>query len=118
MSLTGSGAAGFFIGRPFMCNGANYAIYKSVLAEAFANINDKFSSGDDVFLLHYVSSHYKAGFLKSRKATVATKSPDNLCEFFAQRIRWASKTTGYRKAFAVFTAIITFLASVSAPVLE
>ncbi|MDD3685598.1 MAG: glycosyltransferase [Bacteroidales bacterium] len=117
MSLTGSGAAGFFIDQPFMCNGANYAIYKSVLTEAFANINDKFSSGDDVFLLHYVSSHYKAGFIKSGKATVVTKSPDNLAEFFAQRIRWASKTTGYRKAFAVFTALVTFWASVSVLVL-
>lgn len=113
MSLTGSGAAGFFINKPFMCNGANYAITRDVMKEAAAHLNNQFSSGDDVFLLHYVSSKYKVGFIKSNSATVQTLPPQNIKDFFIQRIRWASKTTGYRKAFAVFAAAITFLSAIS-----
>lgn len=111
MSLTGSGAAGFFINKPFMCNGANYAVTKTVFNEASQHFNEKYSSGDDVFLLHHISKKYKVGFLKNCTATVKTKAPDSLSSFFNQRIRWASKTSGYRNPFAIFTAAITFLMS-------
>jgi cellulose synthase/poly-beta-1,6-N-acetylglucosamine synthase-like glycosyltransferase len=112
MSLTGSGASGFFIDKPFMCNGANYAVTREVFNEAAKFFNDKYSSGDDVFLLHYISKKYKASFCKNTQAIVKTSAPDNMQSFFNQRIRWASKTTGYRDLFSVFTASITFLMSV------
>ncbi len=110
-SLTGSGAAGFFINKPFMCNGANYAVSKTVFDEASRHFNDKYSSGDDVFLLHYISNKHKVGFIKNYDATVKTKAPESLKSFFNQRIRWASKTSGYRNPFAIFTAAVTFLMS-------
>jgi poly-beta-1,6-N-acetyl-D-glucosamine synthase len=110
-SLTGSGASGFFINKPFMCNGANYAVTRKVFNEASKHFNDKYSSGDDVFLLHYISKNHKAGFCKNAEAIVKTRAPENLKGFFDQRIRWASKTTGYRDWFSIFTAAVTFIMS-------
>lgn len=111
LSLTGSGAAGMFLKTPFMCNGANYAIKKDVFDEASGHFNDKYSSGDDVFLLHYVSQNYRVDFLKSKDAIVKTKAPENLSGFFSQRIRWASKTSGYRTFASIYTVLVTFLMS-------
>jgi cellulose synthase/poly-beta-1,6-N-acetylglucosamine synthase-like glycosyltransferase len=112
MSLTGSGAAGFFIKHPFMCNGANYAIYKSCYLKSVDKINDKYSSGDDVFLLHEISKNKSAYFVKNKNTTVITNAPENLKAFFSQRIRWASKTTGYTHTFAITVAILTFITSI------
>jgi len=111
LSLTGSGAAGFFINKPFMCNGANYAVTKAVFDEASGEFNDKYTSGDDVFLLHYISKKHKVGFIKNIDAVVRTQSPSGLIDFFNQRIRWASKTTGYKNPFSIYTAVLTFLMS-------
>ena len=113
MSMSGSGAAGFFIDKAFMCNGANYCICKSILNEVGADFNNEFSSGDDVFLLHYVSSKYKVDFLKSYDACVETSAPSSLQEFFNQRIRWASKISGYRNAFSIFVALATYFSAFS-----
>jgi len=111
LSLTGSGAAGFFINKPFMCNGANYAVTKVVFDEASVQFNDKYTSGDDVFLLHYISKKHKVGFIKNLDAIVRTQSPSSLIDFFNQRVRWASKTTGYKNPFSIYTAVLTFLMS-------
>ncbi len=111
LSLTGSGASGMFLNAPFMCNGANYAIKKNVFDEASQHFNDKYSSGDDVFLLHYVSQNYSVDFLKSKEAIVKTNAPKNMRGFFSQRIRWASKTSGYRTFASIFTALVTFFMS-------
>lgn len=113
LSMTGSGAAGFFLKKPFICNGANYAIKKEIFEEASKFFNLKYSSGDDVFLLHYVSKHYKVGFIKSEQTIVKTKAPQNIKQFFSQRIRWASKTSGYKNFMTIFSIIINFLYSFS-----
>ena len=111
LSLTGSGAAGFFMGRPFMCNGANFAVERKVYAEA--DLNTKYSSGDDVFLLHYADKKYKVGFAQSVDCIVETKAPRNLAEFFSQRVRWASKAGGYKNPFAIFVSAMVFLMAVA-----
>ena len=111
LSLTGSGAAGFFMNKPFMCNGANFAVERKVYAEA--DLNPKYSSGDDVFLLHYADKKYKVGFAQVADCIVETKAPENLAEFFAQRVRWASKAGGYKNPFAIFVSSIVFLMAVA-----
>ena len=111
LSLTGSGAAGFFMGRPFMCNGANLAVERKVYAEA--DLNEKYSSGDDVFLLHYADSKYKVGFAQNAECIVKTQAPEGLGGFFAQRVRWASKAGGYRNPFAIFVSVLVFLMSLA-----
>jgi cellulose synthase/poly-beta-1,6-N-acetylglucosamine synthase-like glycosyltransferase len=112
LSLTASGAAGIFLKMPFMCNGANYAIRKSVFDEASKHFNDKYSSGDDVFLLHHVSKNSSVDFIKSSDCIVQTNAPLNVSGFFTQRIRWASKTTGYKNLSSIISAIIVFFAAV------
>ena len=107
LSLTGSGAAGFFIGKPFMCNGANLAVERKVYAEA--DLNPKYSSGDDVFLLHYAASKYKVDFMQNTECIVETKAPEGLGGFLSQRIRWASKAGGYKNPFAIFVSSLIFL---------
>lgn len=111
LSLTGSGAAGLFLKKSFMCNAANYAIKKNIFVEASQYFNDKYSSGDDVFLLHYVSKKYKVDFIKNVEAIVKTRAPQNIIAFFNQRIRWASKISGYRTSSSLFSALINFLFS-------
>ncbi|MBO7481151.1 MAG: glycosyltransferase [Bacteroidales bacterium] len=111
LSLTGSGASGFFMGRPFMCNGANLAVDRKVYAEA--DLNPRYSSGDDVFLLHYAHSKYKVSFVQSSECIVETQGPDGICDFFKQRIRWASKAGGYKNGFAIFVAALIFLMSLA-----
>ena len=113
LSMTGSGAAGFFLKKPFMCNGANYAIMREVFNEASQYFNDKYSSGDDVFLLHYVSKKYKVDFLKNENTIVESLAPKNIKELFAQRVRWASKTAGYTNIMMLLTMFINIATSLS-----
>lgn len=111
LSLTGIGAASFFIKKPFMCNGANYAVYKSIYQDSMQFIKDEFSSGDDVFLLHKVKQKHKVTFCNSYDAIVRTKAPESLKEFFSQRLRWASKIKGYKDFFAIYVSITGFIMS-------
>lgn len=110
MSLIGStgGAAG--IGRPIMCNGANLAFSKETYLEFDDPLNQKFISGDDVFLMHQVKEKYPDSihFLKSQAAIVYTNSIKSFREFFKQRFRWTSKMPGYTDGDTLFTAAIVF----------
>lgn len=111
LSLTGSGAAGFFMGKPFMCNGANFIVERNVYENA--DLNGKYSSGDDVFLLHYAQKNHKVGFAQHEECIVETLGPTNLKDFFGQRIRWASKAGGYKNYFALFVSAVIFLMSLT-----
>lgn len=113
LSLIGSGAAGIFLKIPFMCNGANYAIRKTLYETASKHLNNKYSSGDDVFLLHYISKKNKVRFAKNINCIVKTQSPSNLKEFISQRIRWAGKAKGYKNITAIIVSGITFLMSLA-----
>lgn len=113
MSMTGSGASGFFIKQPFMCNGANYAVKKSIFTNNINNLNEKHTSGDDVFLLHHTAKNGKVKFIKNKATIVITQAPKNLQSFFSQRIRWASKTTGYKNPFAIYTTILLVSMSIT-----
>lgn len=110
--LMASGAGAALAGRPFMCNGANLAYRK----EAFLKVrgydgNEEFISGDDVFLMHKVKEEFgnqAIGFAKDKRILVQTYPAPGLKAFFRQRIRWASKTRGYRDALATYTAATVF----------
>lgn len=111
LSLTGLGAAGFFLKKPYMCNGANYIIEKKVFLKYSSAMRKEFSSGDDVFLLHTLKKYYKVGFCHSQDAIVKTKAPSNFNEFLYQRLRWASKTKGYKDFFAIYVSLSVFFMS-------
>jgi len=110
--LVASGAGAALAGHPFMCNGANLAYRK----EAFSRVrgfegNEHYLSGDDVFLLHKVKKEFGKTsiiFCKDQKSIVKTYPAEGLVKFLGQRIRWASKSRGYKDALSIATAIIIF----------
>ncbi len=113
ISLVASGAGSVSLRLPLMGNAANMAITKDVVMQT-GNINEweKYSSGDDVFLIHYVTKKFGASavrFLKARSSLVVTSAPDNVKSFVFQRLRWGSKAKGYRLLWPVITAISVFM---------
>lgn len=111
LSLQGATIASFGIGKPFMCNGANFAYSKALFKElnGFQG-NETIASGDDVFLLQKAVSiaPEKVGFLLAKESIVATKPVDTWSELFQQRVRWASKSTGYSSVYGKMLAIVVF----------
>ena len=111
LSLQGATIGSFGIEKPFMCNGANFAYSKHFFKElnGFQG-NETIASGDDVFLLQKAISvtPKKVGFLLDKESIVATKPVENWTELFHQRVRWASKSTGYSSFYGKLLAIVVF----------
>jgi cellulose synthase/poly-beta-1,6-N-acetylglucosamine synthase-like glycosyltransferase len=113
LSLAGTGAGSIGAGKPIFCNGANMAFSKS----AFETVggysgNERYSSGDDVFLLHKIRKEFgneAIRFVLDRRAVVITLEDDRWKSFLMQRIRWASKTRGYKDIFSISTAASVLL---------
>lgn len=112
MSLQGVTMGSFGMGKPFMCNGANFAYTKTLFrtVDGFAG-NDTMASGDDVFLLQKAVAHAPRSvhYLKNKAAIVKTKPENDLYKLFMQRVRWASKTTGYQSTYAQVLAVSVLL---------
>ena len=116
LSLQASGAGAAELGLPFMCNGANLAFKKSLWENIISTTNQKFASGDDVFLLHSAIKKIptdKIRYFFSKKATITTKAPENMKAFFNQRIRWASKAKGYKNRMSLITSFTVFVMNAS-----
>jgi glycosyltransferase involved in cell wall biosynthesis len=112
LSLQGTTIGSFGLGKPFMCNGANLAYTKKFFTELDGfNGNQNRASGDDVFLLQKAVKQYpeKVHYLKHPQNIVKTKPENDLFDFFQQRVRWASKTTGYQSTYAKLLAVLVFL---------
>jgi cellulose synthase/poly-beta-1,6-N-acetylglucosamine synthase-like glycosyltransferase len=110
-SLQGATIGSFGINKPFMCNGANFAYSKAFFKElnGFQG-NETIASGDDVFLLQKAVSvaPKKVGFLLAKESIVATKPVSTWSELFHQRVRWASKSTGYSSVYGKMLALVVF----------
>jgi len=96
-----------------MCNGANLVYEK----KAFNNVGgflgiDNIASGDDMLLMHKISSKYPGGvhYLKSKQAIVTSLPMKNWRDFFNQRIRWSSKARFYddKRIFSVLLLVYLF----------
>lgn len=111
LSLQGATIGSFGIGKPFMCNGANFAYSKQFFKElkGFQG-NETIASGDDVFLLQKAVSvaPEKVGFLLVKESIVATKPVATWSELFQQRVRWASKSTVYSSIYGKLLALVVF----------
>ncbi len=111
LSLQGATIGSFGINQPFMCNGANFTYSKAFFKElnGFQG-NEAIASGDDVFLLQkaVLSTPKKVGFILAKESIVATKPVDTWTELFQQRVRWASKSTGYSSVYGKLLALIVF----------
>ena len=116
MSLQGATIGSFGIGKPFMCNGANFAYTKKFFNEigGFGGISDK-ASGDDVLLLQKAvnANKEKVHYLKNNDTIVRTKPKNDLFKLFMQRVRWAGKTTGYSSNYAKMLAVIVLSMNLS-----
>ena len=111
LSLQGATIGSFGINQPFMCNGANFAYSKSFFKElnGFQG-NETIASGDDVFLLQKAVSvaPKKVGFLLAKESIVATNPVTTWSDLFQQRVRWASKSTGYSSVYGKLLALVVF----------
>ena len=116
LSLQGTTIGSFGNGKPFMCNGANFAYTKKFFNElgGFGGINIT-ASGDDVMLLQKAlkSNTDKVQYLKNVETIVKTKPENDLFKLFMQRVRWASKTTSYKNTYAKLLAVVVLLMNLS-----
>ena len=116
LSLQGTTIGSFGIGKPFMCNGANFAYTKKFFNElgGFGGINNT-ASGDDVMLLQRAlkTTSDKVHYLKNTETIVKTKPENDLFKLFMQRVRWASKTTSYKNTYAKLLAVVVLLMNLS-----
>lgn len=106
--------AGFAnIGLPIMCNGANLCYEKAAFLEVGGfEGNERFTSGDDQFLLWKMKKTYGGRsivFLNERHAIVTTLPEQGLRSFLRQRFRWISKSRGYNDSLVLFTGAINYL---------
>lgn len=115
LSLQGVTAGSFGIGKPFMCNGANFAYEKDFfkILNGFEG-NNNLASGDDVFLLQKAlkTAPDKITYLGNLNV-VLTKSCATWKELIHQRVRWASKTSAYTTWYPKILGLIVFLANLS-----
>lgn len=115
LSLQGVTTGSFGIGKPFMCNGANFAYEKTFFQtlNGFEG-NNNLASGDDVFLLQKALqlAPKKIAYLGNLNV-VLTKSCGNWKALINQRVRWASKTSAYTNWYPKALGIIVFLTNLS-----
>ncbi|MFA6127063.1 MAG: glycosyltransferase [Bacteroidales bacterium] len=113
LSLVASsiGAAG--IGRPVMAQGPNIGVRATDYRSIVHDLDDRFVSGDDVFLLQAMKklSGKKIRYVLNPDAIVRSKPAGSLSGFLRQRERWASKASGYKDAFMILTTLLVFMAN-------
>jgi cellulose synthase/poly-beta-1,6-N-acetylglucosamine synthase-like glycosyltransferase len=113
MSLVASGAGSGASGFPFMGNGANLAFERDTFLEAGAEAQkQEHASGDDVFLIQYLTKKYGSQtirFLKNKASIIRTQAPETFKEFMKQRIRWGSKARAYDQPWPLFVAFAVFI---------
>jgi poly-beta-1,6-N-acetyl-D-glucosamine synthase len=113
LSMVGSGAGSFGLGRPVMCSGANLAYSRKLYTEtrSFDPVTAT-ASGDDMFLMIGARRLGKTlSYTVSKESIVETGPAKNLRSIIAQRVRWGSKTSRYGMVDIQFLAILVSLAN-------
>lgn len=107
ISLTSSSAGAAANGNAMYCNAANMAFEKECFKHDM--LNNKETSGDDVFLLHSIKKNGgKISVLYSQQAFTYTHAARTLKEFINQRARWSSKSRSYSDTFTLTVAFFIF----------
>ncbi len=115
LSLAGSAAGSFALGRPMMCSGANLSYSKELYLETrkFDPVSN-IASGDDMFLMIGARKLGRSlSYNTHREAMVMTAPVKDWQAMLAQRIRWGSKTGSYRMADIQLLALLVSLANIS-----
>jgi cellulose synthase/poly-beta-1,6-N-acetylglucosamine synthase-like glycosyltransferase len=115
MSLISTAAGSCNAGFPLLANGANIAFTRKAYdsCNGFSG-NMHFPSGDDMFLMMNIKKKFGANairFLRSEDAIVSTPAMMHLNPFIQQRLRWVSKSRGYRDPFLIAASMIVFLSN-------
>lgn len=115
LSLSGSGAGSFSLGRPMMCSGANLSYSKELYLETRKfDPESRIASGDDMFLMIGARRLGRSlSFNTRREAMVMTAPVKDWRALLAQRIRWGSKTGSYRMPDIQLLAVLVTLANMS-----
>ncbi|MFN3875442.1 MAG: glycosyltransferase, partial [Flavobacteriales bacterium] len=94
-ALLGAALGSAAAGSPFLAYGANLAFSREAFMAVGGYAGDRFSSGDDVFLLQRMRrAGYRVGALSDRAALVAVEAERGWAGFLRQRLRWAGKMRG------------------------
>lgn len=113
ISLMGSTAGASGAGLPVMGNGANMAFdRKAALLAGNLDVSGQFASGDDVFMLFSFIKKFgrkTIHFVNSEAAIVTTLPTSDFSAFLQQRMRWVSKSRGYKNPVIIVPALIVFL---------
>lgn len=113
LTTMGITAAGITSGLFYMANGANMSYRKTAFLST--GYSDNYASGDDMFLIQNIAEKNKKNvlFLKDKKAIATTKTEKTIKDFILQRLRWASKTGGYKdrnlQMLVAFVFIVNFI---------
>ncbi len=115
LSLVGSGAGSFSLGRPMMCSGANLSYSKELYMETRSfDPEHATASGDDMFLMIGARKLGKTlTFNTNRESLVETGPVKDLWTMIAQRIRWGSKSGRYRMPDIQLLALLVTLTNIS-----
>ena len=114
MSLMASSAGATGMGSPIMAHGPNMAIPANLYRTYKDQMDERFASGDDVFLLQAMKRDgKKISFIKSREAMVESSPPKGIRGFVKQRQRWASKAKGYHDPMMIITTLLVFFVALS-----
>ena len=116
ISLQGITAAAVASGSHTLCNGANLC-YSKIAFESVGKFSgiDHLPSGDDMLLMHKMKKSYpgKIGYVYAQDAVVSTAPSDTLGLFIQQRIRWASKASGYQDKIIFWILLLVYLVNFS-----
>jgi poly-beta-1,6-N-acetyl-D-glucosamine synthase len=109
--VTASSAAS---NSPILCNGANLAFRKKLFTAFNSSRHDlNISSGDDMFLLSFAQKKGRVNWIHDKRLLAATAGENGIAAFLAQRVRWASKTSGVKNTPLLFAAMLIFLINFS-----
>jgi cellulose synthase/poly-beta-1,6-N-acetylglucosamine synthase-like glycosyltransferase len=111
-SLIASAAGSCSAGFPLMANGANMAFTRKAYdACGGFTAHLKYPSGDDMFLMMSIMERFgnaAVRFIKSAQAIVRTPAEQSFSAFVRQRIRWVSKSRGYKNPVLIFASFAVF----------
>ncbi|OFY56810.1 MAG: hypothetical protein A2X22_11870 [Bacteroidetes bacterium GWF2_49_14] len=115
LSLAASSAGAAGLGHPVMIQGPNIGVRASDYKLIVNDLDNRFVSGDDVFLLQSMKRipGKTIRFNLDHSAIIESRPAGSLFASLRQRQRWASKARGYTDPLMILTTVLVFLSNLS-----
>lgn len=103
--------------RYFMANGANMSFLKEIYDAG--SLRSEYASGDDMFFVQNTAAKFpdSVRFIKSTDATILTYPENTYRSFLNQRLRWGTKSRGYKdkklKSILIFIFLTNLLSIIN-----